>query len=74
MQKEILKGRYRFVFGSNAKKESQKFLKTMTEPMCFYMYKRGDLRTKINHVEHDKIKVAKRFFTLVTQLKRDIIQ
>jgi hypothetical protein len=50
MQKEILKGRYRFVFGSNAKKESQKFLKTMAEPMCFYMYKRGDLRTKIDHV------------------------
>ena len=72
-QKEILEGRYDFVFPVNAVDQKQKFLKAMIEPMCFYMYKRGDLRTKIDRVDSQKVKAAKRFYTLLMQIKKDII-
>lgn len=41
--------------------------------MCFYMYKRGDLRMKIDRVDSQKVKEAKRFYTILMQIKKDII-
>jgi hypothetical protein len=65
MQKEILEGRYDFVFPTNAVDTKQKFLKAMIEPMCFYMYKRGDLRMKIDRIDSHKVKQAKRFYNIM---------
>jgi hypothetical protein len=41
--------------------------------MCFYMYKRGDLRNKIDRIDSQKVKVAKRFYRILMQIKNDII-
>ena len=43
----------------------------MLEPMCFYMYKRGDLKHKVDKIDSRKVQTAKRFFQILQQAKSD---
>ena len=65
MQKEILQGRYDFMFPLVATEFKQKFEKSTLEPMCFYMYKRGDLMNKIDKVDNTQVIAAKRFYKVL---------
>jgi GrpB-like predicted nucleotidyltransferase (UPF0157 family) len=71
-QKEILHGRYEFIFPQQVVATKQKFMMTMAEPMSFYMYKRGDFKTKFNKVDKDKLKAAQRIYEVLVQVKQDL--
>jgi len=73
LQREILKGRYEFNFPFSSGNQTMKFLQATQEPMCFFMYKRGDLKNKIDAVDISKLKTAERFHALLMQVKQDIL-
>lgn len=72
VQKEILQGRYNLVFPFSATEAKQKFIMSMSEPMSFYMYKRGDLINKIDKIDRKKVDTAKAFFDLLSIVKVEL--
>ena len=60
--RELIQGRYSFKFPKSIVTQSAKLDLIASEPTAYYLYKKGDLSTKIDKLATDKIKLANLIF------------
>lgn len=71
MNRELMRGKYAFVFPEKANTLRKKYNRVALEPTAFQLYKRGDYSSKIDVISTDKMRMAQLLYSLVTSAKKD---
>ena len=58
MNRELMRGKYAFVFPEKANTLRKKYNRVALEPTAFQLYKRGDYSSKIDVISTDKMRMA----------------